>query len=332
MTRYEPTAEAKDGPQEPGLARRIGARLSGWRSAVVPAICIAGLFILWLRFADRAPMVGWTWETMAYLAASTLVYSLPVFGIAAAWRRLLGAVGGEAAYISALAAISVSHIGRYLPGSIGMYLSRAELTRRAGVGIGRSAVAMVAESAWAVAAGLIVLAATGLVLGAASLDFRLGLLAVLFLPALVALPFALRPLVRAAALQSTTLSEVARGLEAVDGRTAITCLLYYHLNFVLGGISLWLVFGALDSEPAITPMLCIFAFAAAWVGGFAAFGAPAGLGVREAILVGMVGPSIGVETAIAAALLHRIVTFAADVVILVGGWALLLLLRLRRSA
>jgi hypothetical protein len=266
---------------------------------------------------------------MAYLAASTLVYGLPIFAIAAAWRRLLGAVGGKVAYLSALAAISVSHIGRYLPGSIGMYLSRAELTRQAGVGIGRSAVAMVAESAWAIAAGLIVSIATGLVLGAAWLDLRLGLLAILFLPAFVALPFALRPVVRVAGSRSAMLSEAARGLEAVDGRTAVTCLLYYQLNFMLGGLSVWLILGTVAGEAEVTPLLCMFAFAAAWVGGFAALGAPAGLGVREAILVGTIGPSIGIEAAIAAALIHRAVTFAADIMILSGGWALLVLLRRR---
>lgn len=268
---------------------------------------------------------------MVYFAAATLVYGLPILSIAAAWRRLLSAVGGDVTYCTALAVISVSHIGRYLPGSVGMYLSRVELTRQAGIGVGRSAAAMVAESTWAIAAGLIVMTATGLILGAVSLDFRLGVLSMLALAAFVGLPFAMLPVIRAMASRSVMLSDAARWLEAVDGRTAIICLMYYQLNFVFGGVSFWLVLGAVAGEAWVGPLLCIFAFATAWVGGFVAFGAPAGLGVREAILVGAVAPAVGLETAIAASLIHRGVTFAADIVILAAGWALLLWLRRRRD-
>lgn len=56
-------------------------------------------------------------------------------------------------------------------------------------------------------------------------------------------------------------------------------------------------------------------FAAAWLIGFVAPGASGGLGVREAVLVGLLGSSVGDAQALAIAIGFRIITVAGDVLV-----------------
>ena len=62
------------------------------------------------------------------------------------------------------------------------------------------------------------------------------------------------------------------------------------------------------------------AFGLAWIAGFLIPGAPAGLGVREALFVALIAPEVGAGAALACAILHRLVTAIADLVVALGGY------------
>ena len=70
-------------------------------------------------------------------------------------------------------------------------------------------------------------------------------------------------------------------------------------------------------------------FAFAWVAGFVVLGAPAGLGVREAVLIGLLSPAIGAPQAMILTILHRGLTITVDLI--VGVSASILLARGLRS-
>jgi glycosyltransferase 2 family protein len=55
-------------------------------------------------------------------------------------------------------------------------------------------------------------------------------------------------------------------------------------------------------------------FAFAWSVGFLVVLAPAGAGVREVLLVAMLGPVLGVADATAVALMSRVLTTAGDLI------------------
>jgi len=64
-------------------------------------------------------------------------------------------------------------------------------------------------------------------------------------------------------------------------------------------------------------------FCAAWIAGMLTPGAPAGLGVREAILVQGLAPLIGQTGAVITTILFRVLTVAADLLAFIAGVALL---------
>ena len=83
---------------------------------------------------------------------------------------------------------------------------------------------------------------------------------------------------------------------------------------------------ATASVATITPSAIatsIAVFSAAWIAGFLAPGAPAGLGVREAILLAGLGPLFGAATAVEVAIFFRVLSVAADLVAPCAGSLLL---------
>jgi hypothetical protein len=84
---------------------------------------------------------------------------------------------------------------------------------------------------------------------------------------------------------------------------------------IAGGV-LWLLAAVLgDPGPvALNPLTSISALALAWVAGFVAPGASAGIGVREAVLILALDRALGAEASAAVALALRLVTTAGDIV------------------
>jgi glycosyltransferase 2 family protein len=70
-----------------------------------------------------------------------------------------------------------------------------------------------------------------------------------------------------------------------------------------------LVYSAAGRWPA-SPLLVASAFAAGYVGGFASFITPSGLGVREGIITVILGPTLGSDKTLALAIVFRIVHMA----------------------
>lgn len=112
-------------------------------------------------------------------------------------------------------------------------------------------------------------------------------------------------------------SALKRALD-LDGRGALVPLrlpawqLLYWLTWALHGYFLARALGATSAEARATMGFSPLAN----VLGFAALAAPAGVGVREAVLVAGLGPIIGSAGAIGAAIVSRLVSLVADL----GTW------------
>jgi uncharacterized membrane protein YbhN (UPF0104 family) len=98
-------------------------------------------------------------------------------------------------------------------------------------------------------------------------------------------------------------------------------LLLYIAFFFISASTLAGSLAAL-SPAAVEPhdwMPIVAACSAAWIAGFVIPGAPGGLGIRETVLVLLLSPRFGGETALIAALLYRGVTLAGDALAAVVG-------------
>ena len=257
------------------------------------------------------------------LASAAAMSFAAVLSYGAVWPvilRRLGVVPPE----GAIRVFLQSQLGKYVPGSVWHYAGRVGLARSHGVPVRIAMLSLGVELAGSTFAALTV----GLSL----------------LPVVVAVPIALALAVVAfVASHGRALRSVLDPLRALlrrvlpngeeDQRQTLRALLptsaLYVPVWAVYGLAFWLTARALFAVPLGELLYFTAAFALGWLAGMVAVFAPGGIGVREAVLVALIGPRVGQAEAIVIAAASRILLTGAD---LVGGGGAVMLPRLARRA
>ena len=308
------------------MARPSGGagRLKTWATRGVQLTLTA--LVTWFIFARvgvtldeiRAGegILDWRPEPLR-LGVSCLVL-MAGYGISAViWSRMVRDLGGPLlAPFSAVRLFMIANLGRYVPGKVWQIAGLAALARGRGVAPG------IATGSAILGQGIALVAATGIGLGALLTApegaYRSWGLAAAAIMAVVVVLIAIPPFFRAGA---TLWFRVARtdapeSLESVHG---LRWLVLYTLNWAVYALSFWLFVASFDASAAVVPVAS--AFAAAYVLGYVAIFAPAGLGIREGALVVFLTPHLGIGPAGGLALLARLWTTAVEVIPAGAFWA-----------
>ncbi len=274
---------------------------------------LAYLGIVAWRHAASFPKVVWTSGAVAALAGAMGLYLVMILAGAVAWFLLLRSSRPETSLAAVLAICGLAQPGKYLPGNVGQYLGRAVLARRQGVPLQDSALTIVFETA-----GLIVAAAAWAVLAGSSDIWKIALLAV----AAVAAPFLLVHVLERWFPEMLRRRLGVTRLPRPSIATLGACLVLYVASFACGGVGCELLArGLFGASSDVSWTRIVPAFALSWVAGFVTPGAPAGLGIREALLVGGTAPLYGPGTALSTALAFRFVTVLGDGLAFLAGAA-----------
>lgn len=210
-----------------------------------------------------------------------------------------------------------SYFFRYVPGKVMVVVERVRLGERLGVSRAASLVLVVWES-------LLLLAGAGVVAG-------VGLMALPPDPGMpisravvagiaavaVAASILLLPLLRSLALAFPALRSRVPGLVLAVPTTAQLALVAgYGVAWLLLGSSFAFTVRAFDGGQDTHATLLVCWFVASYVAGQVSSVTPAGLGVREALLVAGLAATLPAPVALAAAVAHRIVLSIVELVVL----------------
>lgn len=302
---------------------RSRARRAAFRTAQALLTVAVTWFILervGISLEEAASLDAETWTPRWGGLAAASAWLLAGYLVSAAfWGVMVAQLGGpRLALLDAAALFFVANMGRYLPGKVWQIAGLAYLAKGRGVSPGVAASAAVLGQATA-------LGGATLVGGLAFLqtapgrprELGVGLLAVVVLGlALVSVPRVFRSVVGAAFRVARVTPPEA--LER-DVTFAARWVGLYALNWLIYATAFWgLVrsFGLPGTVLQVAP-----AFAAAYVLGYLAIFAPAGLGVREGFLVLFLEPFLG-AAALGAAVIARLWTTVVEVVPAAGvaGW------------
>jgi hypothetical protein len=291
------------------VTRRALANVAGV-ALTLAALAFVAVRLAWQ--ADRLPPVVWSSSALAAVVAALAAGVLTAWlGAGAAAVLLHGGV--PVSWRESFTLLGKSQIGKYLPGNVFQYLGRVALAARRGLPVEPVVLALGVETVLAVATAMGV-AAAGWLLDSGGDDRlpswlaeRLTLVGLAALAAVGATAAAagLAPAVR-------TWLRARRGYLA-PGRVAAAAALYV-VNFALLGLSVELLLrGVWGLEPAWGWPQFAWRFALIWAVGLLVPGAPAGLGVREALLLAWFSPELGEPATLGLAVLLRVVTTMADV-------------------
>ena len=272
-------------------------------------------------------------------ACLTLLYASSILTSAIAWTRLLRAMHQPARLGRLLPILATTQFGKYLPGNVAQHIGRIALTRNAGVQLPAAVFSVAYELLLALVASAHIGALTllwsppAVMLTWRITRYRLPLLFAITFFAAAALWLAPRFAVWLGRLRSGQRSDMAPGPVRLhlDLGTVVTCYTLYASSFVMIGTGLWLVAHALAAPAAHIPGVLFFvgAFAGSWILGFVAPGAPAGLGIREAMLSAWLSGVLAPADVVLIVVMLRIATTVGD--LLNFAWGSMYMLRRRET-
>jgi len=293
--------------------RGRGALALKWAFLTLGAIGLAiALRSSWSRAGD---------VTLPGLGALVVSGTLSAAGIAALGALWLLTLGIHRHRAALLRSFYLSQLGKYIPGGVWQPLGQI------GLAIGHD---VPARRAWSRFIGFSVMLVVGSGLAAAPLVVAPGVSGWARVAGALASLTLLTTLPPATHLVETTLSRVARRqvdelLPAV-GRpllvgVAVAAMFIYSVGFAL----------LLVTTTDVTPVAASSAFALAWLVGYLALPVPAGLGIREAVLVAVLSPHVDAGEVLAAAVAYRLVSIAGEGILCVLASAWVTVLRGRRD-
>jgi hypothetical protein len=320
----------------------MNKRLLRWLSVLVALF--AGIYFIryaYLALAGKDLSGLLSGRVVFATAVLTACCTLLIPITALAWGWLLGAMGEHQRFGRLLPILATTQFGKYLPGNVAQHIGRLAMVRDAGVRLPVALFSMAYEM-------LLVLVACAHI-GALTLlwepppllahwgiaGYRVPLLALITLGALAALLLAPRAATWLAMHRATRRGDDNHAPPRLhlNVGTVGACYAVYATNFCLIGAGLWLVSHALLAgiAPAPNPVFLTGAFAGSWILGFIAPGAPAGLGIREAILSAWLSGAMPAEQVVLLVVALRIATTLGDLLNFALGSAFMLRRRRRQS-
>ncbi|WP_262296284.1 hypothetical protein [Microvirga sesbaniae] len=289
----------------PASATRSSSVLTGMKKHMHwfgSAVAVVGIFFVAIRLRDYSGQIdfkGLGSELWWAVGVCAVAYCIANNLMALGWWNLLVQFGAITPRRWAIRTYGISQLAKYVPGNIFHLAGRQAMGMASGV------------PGWSLAK---------------STFWELGLLAIsgsmfgaLVLPLLVPwLPMQLGIVAFVVAV-----AVVTAALAVYFGRAAVRAFGHYVSFVTLSGVLfvclIEMVFPSAITSPSGWIVLCS-AYIVAWLIGLVTPGAPAGVGVRELILVFLLQGLVGESELLLTVVLGRIVTVTGDFLFFVTSW------------
>ncbi|MBD8103572.1 lysylphosphatidylglycerol synthase transmembrane domain-containing protein [Plantibacter sp. CFBP 8775] len=227
-----------------------------------------------------------------------------------AWRAIVIAFGHRISVRDAGYVVFVSQIGKYIPGGVWPIVAGSQLGRRAGLPTATTVVTLTAQLGVSLVTGSTL--AVGALFGFPALREYAWVLVVLVVIGVVAL---LPPVMRRVLGWMFTVMKRRDELPELRTLPLLSAVGWSLASWAAFGLHLWCIVSALGTVDvaAILPAIC--GYALAWVVGFLAVIAPAGAGVREAILALVLANTVTASSILGIVLVSRFVLIVVDVAV-----------------
>jgi uncharacterized membrane protein YbhN (UPF0104 family) len=285
------------------------------------------LALLGIALTDQA---GTLWHQVSRLSVPVVLLAFffclcGLFCSLMVWREILADLGSRLSIPEAARIMFIGQLGKYLPGSIWPVLAQSELAADRGVPRSRSAVSVLLSYA--------VMSCSGVVVAIVTLPFATASIAryfwILFLLPVAAVLLSPPVLNRLLGLV-LRVSRRPVAQETVSYRGLARTMVWALAGWSVNGLTVYVLMRQLAGHPQGLLLVSVGAYSLSWAVGFLAVFAPAGAGVREAIMVAVLGARTTPATALTVALLCRALSVVADAAAGAAAAALVGRRRLRR--
>jgi uncharacterized membrane protein YbhN (UPF0104 family) len=300
-----------EAPASPRLARWLATLVRLMRSKVVRLGFLA-LVVVLLAVAlyghagtlwTEIQRLSWPVVLLAFvLGAGGLVCSLMV------WREMLADLGSRLSIPEAWRIYFIGGLSKYVPGSIWPVLAQAELGADRGIPRSRSALSVLLCYAVMTCTGAVVAAITLPFANAASVAQYFWVLFLIPLGVVALSPPVLNRMLRLV-LRLARQPALPQGVSYGGLARTVT---WAVAGWACNGLMIYVLLRQLAGVRQGTLLVSVGAYSLSWAIGFLAVFAPAGAGVREAVMVAVLHSQTTTAIALTVALLSRALLIVAD--------------------
>lgn len=310
---------------------RRWVRHFGLLLGLVATVAFAFYAIRTLKGQDLSRYLSWS--SAIGIGTAAIGYSLIIPISSWAWRRILSDMSVDKGWGELSTIMAVTQLAKYIPGNIGQHVGRAAMSLGRGIPLRPYSISVVSEAVLAVIAATFVGMATCTLSGMSTAMLEQH--SALTMPTLMALACASALAIALAWHTIPRLLQRLAAREHKDGahvtlprvRTIAYALIAYMANYAIIGIGITAMVLLLLPDQQEQWLLLTGSFSLAWVIGFFAPGAPAGLGVREGLMLALLQFSYNQPDALLIVIALRLATTAGDIFCFAAGSAALFLRR-----
>jgi hypothetical protein len=291
----------------------------------ITILAIAYYIYYFASHVSEIPELEFGSKTLLVCFATVLLYLVIIVAGGTVWYLFLIFYRQPISWLNTQIIYGQAQFGKYLPGNFAHHVGRVVLSRRQGVETPVIVSSMILEMVWAIAIGLAVAAVASV--GNASYLFgseygypEFFVASVVF-AILVILPYIFLSFLKRNALTGSGGLRYLYKLGLPDVLSLVKVIVLYVISFLMFGVILVLQAKYLFNVHTVNPVLLVGIFSWAWTVGFITPGSPAGLGVRDTVLLAALTPLYGSGVALGLSLGIRLVTTLGD-----GVWFLVSLL------
>lgn len=317
------------GRDEPPLARKIASLVRLMRSRVVRlGFLVVVLALLAVALVDQGDAL---WHEVQRLSAPVVLLAFALnlcglFGSLMVWRELLADLGSRLSVPEAWRIMFIGQLAKYIPGSIWPVLAQAELGADRGIPRSRSALSVLLSYAVMTTSGLVVAAVTLPFATAATVAQYFWVVFLIPIGIVLLSPPVLNRLLRLV----LRLSRRPALEQGVSFRGLARTMAWAVFGWLFNGLEVYVLMRQLAGDRQGTLLVSIGAYSLSWAVGFLAVFAPAGTGVREAVMVAVLHVRTTTAIALVIALVTRATAVLCDAVTGAAAAALVGRGRLRR--
>lgn len=267
-----------------------------WLGFALSLVAVAFVVRQFVQYWEEIELSGLGLFEWSALIAMAVGYALFSVLLALAWWKMLLHLETHSSPHWAVYAYGFSQLGKYLPGNVFHFAGRHVMGMAAGHSAAKLMYSTLLELGLLIASGL--------------------LIALLLLPLLGLHHFA------ACLIYGLVMLLVFVLLKHRASIHLSHALLLHSLFLLATGIVFVLVVALVSSEFVFEPkmvLLVLSAYVVAWLCGLVIPGAPAGMGIRELVLLFLLGPWLGSSDLLLAILLSRVVSLLGDLLFFVGA-------------
>jgi len=291
---------------------------------ILTLLAVAFFLILAVETPEAFSQISLTLQSTMALLIGCLICVVATGVGGTVWFLVLRAIDQKVSWSGAISVVFVSQAAKYVPGNVAHHIGRVVLANRSGIAVNVALFAMLVEFAWLIGVAAILAVIYLHALGNESLAGNYlsdgwWVLSLVVLTAASAPAVGHRLMERGIRWWARRKSIEAKSVPFPSTKSLSISGVLYFFNFLIFGLLIYFlaeqIFGSRDAD--ILALTGIFALS--WVIGFISPGAPAGLGIRELVLVAGLTPFYGKEVAIGLAGMLRVTTVFGDLLTFVIG-------------